>query len=211
MTVRAFTFNPFQTNAYVCDHNGEAVLIDPSSMTPPEHQQILAYLDKNDLMVTHLLLTHGHLDHIFGCQFFAEHFGIGWQMHRADLPLIEHAPLQAEAYGMPLDAPPRPTAFLSAEDTLTIGGTTWRVLHTPGHSPGSISFFGAEHEVLIAGDVLFRGSIGRTDLWQGDQGVLMQSIYQTLLPLGEGVTVYPGHGGTTTLGEEAQTNPFLVS
>lgn len=209
MTIQTFTFNPFQTNGYVCHDGGEAVLVDAASQTPAEHQQVLAYLDAHGLTVEHLLLTHAHIDHIFGCRFFTDHFGMGWQMHRADVPFVRRSQEQALLFGVPLEEPPEPSGFLDAGDTVTFGATTWEVLHTPGHSPGSITFVDAAQGAALAGDVLFQGSIGRTDLPQGSLPQLMRSIYQQLVPLGDEVVVYPGHGPATTIGRERRTNPFL--
>ncbi len=211
MTVHSFTFNPFETNCYVCHDAGEAVLIDPASHTPGERQQVLDYIEQEKLTVKHLLLTHAHIDHIFDCAFFAEHFDLGWQMHRADLPLLRASEEQGRLFGMPFPAPPEPQGFLGEDDVVRFGGAEWHVLHTPGHSPGSICFYDEANRFVIGGDVLFNGSIGRTDLWMGSLPQLMASIYQKLLPLGDAVTVYPGHGPATTVGRERETNPFLTS
>ena len=211
MTVQTFTFNPFQTNCYVCHDGGEAVIVDPSSVTEAEQQAVVAYLDEHGLAVRHLLLTHAHLDHIFGCAFFAAHYGLDWQLHRDARPFLERAPEQAAFFGVPMEAPPPPSgAFLDDGDTVRFGAAVWQVLHTPGHAPGSLCFYDPATGFVLAGDVLFAGSIGRTDLPGGSLPVLMHSIFQKLLPLGDDVTVYPGHGPATTLGHERRTNPFLV-
>lgn len=211
MTVQSFTFNPFATNCYVAHQDGEAVVVDPSCHTEAERRRVLDYLAAHDLDVRHLLLTHAHIDHIFGCAAFARHFGMEWQMHRDDVVLIDRAEQQAAFFGVELERPPRPSAYLAEGDTVSFGGATWEVLLTPGHSPGSICFHDAEHGFVVAGDVLFQGSIGRTDLPGGSLPQLMASIFQKLLPLGDDVAVYPGHGPATTLGRERQANPFLVN
>jgi glyoxylase-like metal-dependent hydrolase (beta-lactamase superfamily II) len=210
MYVKSFTFNPFQTNCFVCHDAGEAVIIDPSCHTERERQQVLDYLDAHDLTVRHLLLTHGHIDHIFGCKAFAEHFGMPWQMHRADVPMLKRAQEQSLLFGVPLEQPPVPETFLDESDTVTFGEATWTVLYTPGHSRGSICFHDARGDFVIAGDMLFAGSIGRTDLPGGSMPELMRSIFQKLIPLGDSTQVYPGHGPETTIGHERQTNPFLT-
>ncbi|WP_243663596.1 MBL fold metallo-hydrolase [Rhodothermus marinus] len=122
------------------------------------------YLERNGLRLRHLLLTHGHIDHIFGCRFFSEYAGKGFWMHWADVPFLEQAEAQGQFFGVPVEPPPPPEGFLDEGDTITFGQTTWTVLHTPGHSPGSISFYDEKHKLVIVGDVLFQGSIGRTDL-----------------------------------------------
>ncbi len=209
MTVKTFTFNPFQTNCFVCHDEGEAVLVDPSGTTPRDHRAVLDYVGREGLTVRHLLLTHGHIDHIFGCAFFAAHFGQSFRMHRDDVWLLRSADEQASLFGFALEQPPVPEAFLEEGDAVSFGGATWEVLHTPGHSPGSISFYDRAGGFVIAGDVLFRDSIGRTDLWKGSMPQLMTSIFQKLVPLGDEVTVYPGHGPSTTIGRERRYNPFL--
>lgn len=210
MTVQSFTFNPFQTNCFIAHEEGEAAIIDPSCATEQERQQVVDYLDAHDLTVRHLLLTHAHIDHIFGCAPLAERFGMGWQMHRADEPFITRAMDQAVAFGVQLEEPPPPEGYLDEGDTIELGATTWNVLHTPGHSPGSICFHDAEHAFAISGDVLFNGSIGRTQgLPQTSLPQLMESIFQKLVPLGDDTTIYPGHGPKTTIGRERASNPFL--
>ncbi len=210
MTVQAFTFNPFQTNCYVAHDAGEAVLVDPSCQAEHERRVVLDYLEAHDLTIRHLLLTHAHIDHVFGCAFFAGHVGLPWQMHRADVPLIRRSQEQAAFFGVPLEPPPVPETFLEAGDTIRFGAAAWTVRHTPGHSPGSVCFCDAEGGFVVAGDVLFAGSIGRTDLPGGSMPTLMRSIFEQLVPLGDDVTVYPGHGPATTIGRERRTNPFLT-
>ena len=209
MTIKTFTFNPFQTNCFVCHHDGEAVLVDPACQQPQETEAVEAYLEAHTLTVRHLLLTHAHIDHIFGCAHFAERYGQGFQMHRGDMPLLARARDQADFFGVALEAPPPPEGFLDEGDELDFGGVVWRVLHTPGHSPGSISFHDVDGGYALVGDVLFSGSIGRTDLPGGSLPQLMQVIFEKLLPLGDDVRVYPGHGVPTTIGHERHTNPFL--
>ncbi len=210
MTVQRFTFNPFQTNCYVCHDAGEAVLVDPSCHTPAECQAVVDYLERNELRLRHLLLTHGHIDHIFGCRFFSTYAGMGFGMHRADVPFLEEAEAQGRFFGVPIEPPPLPAYYLDEGDSISFGHTTWQVLHTPGHSPGSLSFYDAAHGLVIVGDVLFLDSIGRTDLPGGSLPELMQSIFQKLLPLEDTTRVYPGHGPDTTIGRERRHNPFLT-
>ena len=210
MVIQPFSFNPFATNSYVCHDAGEAVLIDASAHTQAEQEIVTGYIEENDLTVRHLLLTHAHIDHIFGCAFFAERYAKEWQMHRADVPFIDRAEDQAVAFGITLERPPLPKRFLEEGDTIPLGRTELRVLHTPGHSPGSVCFYEEQESDVLSGDVLFQGSIGRTDLPQGSMPQLMQSISKKLLPLGDKTRVYPGHGPATTVGQERKTNPFLV-
>ena len=210
MTVQVFTFNVFQTNCFVCHDQGEAVVIDPGCADPKEQQAVVAYIQKHNLTVSHLLLTHAHIDHIFGCAFLSEQYGQSFQMHRSDLPLLKHGPEQARLFGVSFQAAPENVLFLEEGDCVTFGGIEWKVLLTPGHSPGSICFFDEVNRLVFSGDVLFQHSIGRTDLWKGSLSQLMGSIFQKVLPLGDDVKVYPGHGPTTTVGIERLQNPFLT-
>ena len=209
MTVQSFTFNPFMTNCFVAHDEGEAVVVDASSHTEAEHRKLIGYVEEQGLEVRHLLLTHGHIDHIFGCRYLSDHFGLPWQMHRADLPLITRSKEQAVFFGVALEEPPRPETFLEEGDVVRFGGVELQVLFTPGHSPGHVCFFDAASRKVLSGDVLFQGSIGRTDLPGGSMPQLMESIFQQLVPLGDDVEVYCGHGPSTTIGRERKTNPFL--
>ncbi len=215
MSVQAFTVNPFAENTYICHSRSEAVIIDPGCSNTHERQAILNYLRDHDLTVKHLLLTHAHIDHIIDCAFFAEHFDMAFQMHAEDVPLIERALSQAAMFGVRMTPPPPPGTLLTEDDTLTFGDAEWEVLHCPGHSPGSICFYQPQNEAhspgyIIGGDVLFQGSIGRTDLWKGNLQQLLAAIRNKLFVLPDDTLVYPGHGPATTIGRERQTNPFLA-
>lgn len=210
MTVKPFVVSPFAENCYVCHDAGEAVLIDPGTTTEAERRTVLDYVTRNDLRVRHLLLTHAHIDHVFGCAFFAREFGMRWKLHEADLPLLDNAALQAQMFGVELERPPAPETSLEEGGTVRFGKAVWQVLHTPGHSPGSVSFYDEAGGFVIGGDVLFQGSIGRTDLWGGSMETLLHSIRTKLLALPDETTVYAGHGPSTTIGQERRTNPFLA-
>lgn len=215
MTVQSFVVSPFAENCYVVHDGAEAALVDPGTATPAERQTVLDYVEAAGLRVRHLLLTHAHIDHIFGCAFFAERFGAGaehggWQLHRADLPLLEHAPVQAELFGVRIGPPPAPTHFLEEGEAIPLGKGAFTVLHTPGHAPGHVVFYNEADGFVLGGDVLFQGSIGRTDLWEGDYDTLLTSIRTRLLMLPDDTVVYPGHGPKTTIGHERRTNPFLT-
>jgi glyoxylase-like metal-dependent hydrolase (beta-lactamase superfamily II) len=215
MTVRSFTVSPFAENCYVVHAGGEAAIVDPGTVSEAERRLVLDYLEAYELRVRHLLLTHAHVDHVFGCAFFAERFGTaaeygGWQLHRADLPLLQHAHVQAELFGVRVTPPPAPAHFLEAGETIPLGPAAFTVRHAPGHSPGSVLFVNEPARIVLGGDVLFAGSIGRTDLWEGSYPLLIRSIREQLLTLPDETVVYPGHGPATTVGEERRTNPFLT-
>lgn len=210
MQVEPFTFNPFMTNCYLCHDQGEAVLIDASCETEAERAEVQAVLEEHELTLRHLLLTHAHVDHIFGCRFFEEEYGQRFKAHEDAVPFIERADEQAAAFGVEVDPPSVPTTLLAEGDTISFGDVTLEILHTPGHSPDSISFVHLESQQALTGDVLFQNSIGRTQgLPQTSRSRLLRSITEKLMPLGDDVTVYPGHGPPTTIGRERAQNPFV--
>lgn len=210
MQVEPFPFNSFMTNCYLCHDQGEAVLIDASCDTEAECEEVMGVIEEHDLDVRHLLLTHAHVDHIFGCRFFEDQFGQRFQAHEAAVPFIERADEQAVAFGVEVDPPSVPTTFLAGGDTVSFGDVTLEILHTPGHSPDSISFVHRPSRQAVTGDVLFQNSIGRTQgLPQTSRTQLLDSITEKLLPLGDDFTIYPGHGPTTTIGQERAQNPFV--
>ena len=214
MTVQTFVVSPFAENTYLLSDGGDCALVDPGTATREERQRVGEAIDASGLRVRHLLLTHAHIDHVFGCDHFAHRFGAdadygGWQLHPADAPLLERAVVQGEMYGVRIDAPPPATRALAHGDVVELGATTLRVLHVPGHSPGSVAFYDEAGGVLIGGDVLFAGSIGRTDLWQGSLDVLLASIRDQILVLPDDTVIHAGHGPSTTVGAERRSNPFL--
>lgn len=212
LTVQSFVVSPFAENTYIVHDGREAALVDPGTASRAEREAVEAYVDAAGLRVRHLLLTHGHIDHVFGCAHFAHRWGAtadfgGWQMHPADRPLLANARTQGELFGVRVDEPPPPARDLAAGDTVAIGDHVLTVRHAPGHSPGSVLF--VADDFVLGGDVLFAGSIGRTDLWGGDYDTLVASIVRELLPLPDERVVYSGHGPATTVGAERATNPFL--
>ncbi len=208
--VTPFTFSDFATNCYVCHSDGEAVIVDASCSTDKETSEIVNYVNANNLSVRHLLLTHAHIDHILGCNTLAKQFGLAWQAHRDTSIWLTGAPAQALLYGIRMMQPPKVGNWLNEGDIVQFGSAQWRILHTPGHAPGSICFVDEANDFVIAGDVLFSQSIGRTDLPGGNMGTLMASIFQKLLTLPNNTLVYSGHGPSTTIGAERRDNPFLV-
>jgi glyoxylase-like metal-dependent hydrolase (beta-lactamase superfamily II) len=214
VTVRSFTVGPFAENTYVLHDSGEAAIVDPGTHSREERDRVARYVESRGLRVRHLLLTHGHIDHILGCAHVASLYasgaeGGGWALHPADAPLLQNAPVQGEMFGLRMTAPPAPTRTLEHGDEISLGETTLEVRHAPGHSPGSVVFVDRAGAQVIGGDVLFQGSIGRTDLWGGDYDTLLRSIREQLLPLPDETRVFAGHGPPTTIGEERRSNPFL--
>ena len=213
LAVRSFVVSPFAENTYVLSDGGEAAIVDPGTASSEERQRVEGYVEDAGLRVRHLLLTHAHLDHVFGCAHFAARYPDaehgGWQLHPADGPLLQNAAVQAEMFGVRVDPPPPAAHDLAEGDQIGIGGSTLRVLWVPGHSPGSVAFYDEAGGQLVGGDVLFQGSIGRTDLWQGSLDTLLASIRDKVLTLPDDTVVYAGHGPETTVGAERRTNPFL--
>ena len=210
--VAQFEFSPFAENTYVVyDDSGDCAIFDPGCYTEEERAALQDYIQENKLRVVRLINTHCHLDHVFGNAFVHRTWGVLPELHRDELPLLEHFPAVSRMYGIPdVEPSPMPQHFLEAGEILEFGQTRLRILFTPGHSPGSISFYNHDNKLLISGDVLFRGSIGRSDLPMGDHDTLLRSIREKLLVLDDDVRVYSGHGPATTIGHERQTNPFLI-
>jgi hydroxyacylglutathione hydrolase len=210
ITVKSFVFNSFEENTYVLsDATGECVIIDPGCHLASEEQQLSEYIEKQGLTPVLLLNTHCHIDHILGNQYVSSKFGIKLYFHKAEQPVLDASTAVSMMYGIQLDPSPQPAGYLEEGEIVRFGDSELKVIFTPGHSPGSISFYNEKDQFLISGDVLFRTSIGRTDLPGGNYETLIRSIWNGLMPLGDGVTVYSGHGEPTTLGYEKQFNPFL--
>ncbi len=205
------TFNPFQENTYLLyDDSRECIIIDPGMYHESERRILVNKITELKLTPVRLINTHCHLDHIFGNRFVADQYDLGLEIHKEELAVLEQAPVAAALFGVPYPDPsPRPTAYLSEQDKVRFGNTELEILFVPGHSPASLAFYSRADGWVIGGDVLFQGSIGRTDLPGGDYHTLIRSIHDQLLPLGDEVIVYPGHGPETTIGTERRSNSFL--
>ena len=209
--VVGLTFNPFQENTYlVYDQTGACVIFDPGCYDRVEQQALEQKIEELALTPVRLINTHCHIDHVFGNRFVSERYGLELEIHRGELPILESLPQAAMMFGIALpDSSPAPGRFIEEGEVVEFGETRLEAIFTPGHSPASLSFFCREDQFLIAGDVLFLGSIGRTDLPGGDFNTLISSIKDKLFPLGDEVRVFPGHGPATSIGYERRHNPFL--
>lgn len=208
--IKSFTFNSFEENTYVLsDETGDCVIIDPGCHLEEEEAELAAYIESQKLNPVKLLNTHCHIDHVLGNQFVASKFGLELYIHASEKSVLDASSAVSLMYGIQMAPSPEPSHFLAHGDTVRFGSSSLQVLFTPGHSPGSITFYSQSQGFLISGDVLFRMSIGRTDLPGGNYETLLNSIVRQLLPLGDQVEVYSGHGPVTTLGFEKQYNPFL--
>jgi glyoxylase-like metal-dependent hydrolase (beta-lactamase superfamily II) len=211
ITICDFVFGPFQENTYVLyDETRECVVIDPGNNTASEDKKLSDFISENNLIVKRLILTHGHIDHINGNKYVFDTYGLLPEVHQSDVYFIEKHLSSATMYGLPAQQSPMPKTYLKEGDVIEFGNSKLQTIHTPGHSPGSITFYNVEQKFMIAGDVLFYGSIGRTDLPMGNMDDLISSIKNKLFNLGDEMKVYNGHGQSTTIGFEKLHNPFLI-
>ena len=211
MRIHCFTFNSFAENTYVLldDATRECALVDPGCYSAAEQARLRAFIEAEGLTPTLLLLTHSHIDHVLGLDFAARTWNLTAQHHALDQETLRTVPLYAGAYGFSGIRLPEITTALAAPGTVGFGSVTLEVRLTPGHSPGHVVFYHAPTAALISGDVLFQGSVGRTDLPGGNFAALETSIREQLYSLPDATTVYPGHGPPTTIGREKQSNPFV--
>lgn len=199
---------PFQQNATIlwCDESRRAAVVDPGGDLP----LILRVVDSEGLTLEKILVTHGHIDHAGGVAELAEQLGIPVEgPHLADRFWLDGMPEQSRMFGFPAVRSFTPNRWLAHGDQVTVGNQVLDVIHCPGHTPGHVCFHHAPGHLAIVGDVLFQGSIGRTDFPQGDYDTLIDSIRNRLLPLGDDVDFIPGHGPMSSFGEERRYNPFI--
>lgn len=210
INVHYFTFGPFQENTYVLwDETKECVIIDPGNNSAGEHKKLSDFISEKTLKPTRLILTHAHIDHINGNKYVFDTYGLLPEVHKDDIYFIEKHQASADMYGINIEASPMAKSYIKEGDVVQFGNSELQTLHTPGHSPGSISFYNKADGFIIGGDVLFYGSIGRSDLPMGNHETLIRSIKEKLMPLGDHMKVYSGHGMPTTVGFERMNNPFL--
>lgn len=207
MIVETFPVGPLGCNCTIlgCPETREAVVVDPGG----DLDLIQARLDAHGLVVKQILHTHAHFDHLLATGALKEARGGEILLHEADLDLYRNVPMQGTMFGMTLEAPPEPDRLVTDGERLAWGEGAGDILHTPGHTPGSICLHVLGRKLVLTGDTLFAGGIGRTDLWGGDFQTIMRSIHERLLSLDDETVVIPGHGPATTIGEERRTNPFL--
>jgi hydroxyacylglutathione hydrolase len=210
LKVKEFTFSPVQENTYVLhnEHN-KAIIIDPGCYFTAEQETLKMFINDTGLEPVRLLNTHCHLDHVFGNKWVHETWELELYIHRGEETMLKMAPLSGDKWGLPFSNYQGPLHFLEEGDTIQLGNDALQVILAPGHSPASICFYCEAQQFLIGGDVLFRESIGRTDLPGGDHETLLNSIRTQLFTLPDEVVVYPGHGESTTIGYEKENNPFL--
>ena len=210
LTVQTFTFNPVQENTYIVyNEKGECCIIDPGCYFASEEMDLKNFIGNNHLKPLFLLNTHCHLDHIFGNRYINKTYNLPLYINLLEKPVLDYGPVSGQLWQLPFDNYDGELKYLDENDKISLGDDRLNILFTPGHSPGSISFYSADDKFIISGDVLFEGSVGRTDLPGGDFKTLEQSIKTKLYVLPPDVVVYPGHGNSTTIGDEMKTNPFV--
>jgi glyoxylase-like metal-dependent hydrolase (beta-lactamase superfamily II) len=211
MQIKKFTFNPIQENMYVVyDETKECIIIDPGCYFHHEREELADFISDNNLKPVKLINTHCHLDHICGNKYVAETWKLKLEANKLDEYNLQRSIEAGILYNMPIEPSPPIEVDLKEGEEIQFGNSRLSILFTPGHSSGSISFYSEEHKFLIAGDVLFRMSIGRTDLPGGDFDTLISTIKTKLFILPKDTVVYSGHGDETTIGDEMKHNPFLV-
>ncbi len=209
-SVKAFTFNPVQENTYILyNEKGHAIIIDPGCYFEEEREQILSFLQQHKLELKFLLNTHCHLDHVFGNKWIHETFGLLLHIHPNEKQVLDFAPSSGLMWNLPFDNYDAEIIYLDGTDRIFLDEDDLKILNAPGHSPGHVCFYSQKQGFVIGGDVLFRQSIGRTDLPGGNYETLINSIRTELFPLPDDTIVYSGHGPSTTIGYEKRNNPYL--
>lgn len=209
--VKSFTFNPFQENTYVLyDESKSCVIIDPGCYELSEKETLTSFINSEALKVEKLINTHCHIDHVLGNKFVKDTYGVELYIHKNDEVVLKAVETYAPNYGFPQFESTEADIFLEEGESLTFGNSSLDILYVPGHAPGHIALVSNDDHFCIAGDVLFRGSIGRTDLPGGDFDTLIKSIHEKMFKLADQTLIYCGHGPTTTIGEEKTSNPFCA-
>lgn len=210
LQIKTFTFNPFMENTYLLyDESKEAVIFDPGCYEKYEQVELDKFIEQEALKVSHLVNTHCHIDHVLGNAYVKRKYGVPLYIHQNDHPVLKSVAAYAPNYGFAGYEEVQPDFYLSEKDKLKFGNTTMDILFVPGHAPGHLVFYHAPTGICIAGDTLFQGSIGRTDLPGGDHQTLIDAIKEQMFTLPDNTKVYPGHGAMTTIGFEKAHNPFV--
>jgi glyoxylase-like metal-dependent hydrolase (beta-lactamase superfamily II) len=210
ISLKSFTFNAFAENTYVLfNDEGRAVVVDPGMSSRIEQQELLNFLEDYKLRLEGVVLTHAHIDHVLGCAFLLSRFDVPFTAHANAGQTLAMSVQAARMYGIDYDPAPEPSRNYGHGDVFHLGDDALEVRFAPGHAPDHVVLIDHEGRKVIAGDVLFQGSVGRIDLPGGNANTLVESIQQQLYTLPEDYTVYCGHGGATTIGEEMRSNPFV--
>ena len=211
LSIQSFCFNAFQENTYVKKKKKkEAIIVDPGCYLRNEQEALSSFISSNELIPKLLLNTHCHLDHVFGNNFVSEKYQLTAHFHKNEQPVIDRLPEGGARWGVPCDPYTGPVQYIEQDEILVFGEDQFKVLVTPGHSPGSVCFYHQEQDFLIGGDLIFKDGVGRTDLPGSNPLDLMNSIKTQILPLPDTMTIYSGHGPATTWGREKKANPYIL-
>lgn len=212
MKVKKFTVNPFSMNCYIYydENSGNAVIIDPAVFAKSEKDALLNFINENNLKVNFIINTHGHIDHILGNKFSKDEFAVPVYMHKGDEFLITAVKEQARFFGLEIPAQPPVDEYITEETVICIGNCFLNFISTPGHSPGSVCIIDKDNKNVFCGDLIFKNSVGRTDLQGGDFNLLLNSVRNKLFRIcSDDFRLYPGHMEVTDIKSEKRSNPFL--
>lgn len=208
--IKSFAFNPFSENTYIVfNENKNAFIIDPGDFSEVENNILNQFIIDNELKVQNILLTHAHIDHVLGLQKAFDKYKVPILMHEMEKEILDRNPMDANRFGFFFKPFEGEISYLNENEIISVDEDEFKILHVPGHSPGHIAFYSEAQKFIISGDVLFEGSIGRTDLYKGDAQELLKSIREKLFVLEDETKVYNGHGNPTTVGFEKSYNPFF--
>lgn len=210
ITIQDFCFSAFQENTYVLYNEfKEAIIIDPGCYTRIEEKILTDFIRKENLKPTLLLNTHCHLDHVFGNNYVSETYGLTAHIHPNEQIVLDRLPEAAAKWGVPTDAYRGPIQYIQEGELISFGKDSFKVLLTPGHSPGSVCFYNSQQDFLMGGDLIFKDGVGRNDLPGANPNDLIKSIREQIFPLPDSLTIYSGHGPVTTWGREKEHNPYI--
>lgn len=208
--IKSFTFNPFSENTYVVfNENKNAYLIDPGNFTDAETTALQQFIENQGLKIQNILLTHAHIDHVLGLQKMYDLYKVPVLLHEIEKEILDRNPMDANRFGFFFKPFEGTIQFIKENEIVKLDEDSLKILHVPGHSPGSVAYYSEAEKMMISGDVLFEGSIGRTDLYKGNNEQLIESIQTKLFVLDNETKVYSGHGNPTTIGFEKTYNPFF--
>lgn len=211
MNIATLQFNPIAENTYIIwDKTGESVIIDAGNCNEKENNALSNFLVEHNLKPVLALNTHGHFDHALGVEYLKQKYNIPFAMSSKDNFLLESASISGDIYGIKVTTMPTIDIDLETMQEISFGETKLEIIKTPGHCPGHVCIYEPTSKTLFTGDTLFKESIGRTDLPGGDYSWIMRSIIDNLIPLGDDVRIFPGHGPESTIGHETKYNPFVV-
>jgi glyoxylase-like metal-dependent hydrolase (beta-lactamase superfamily II) len=210
LQIHAFCFNAFQENTYILfNEHKEAIIVDPGCYLKNEQETLAGFIAAHELTPTLLLNTHCHLDHVFGNNFVSNKYGLTALLHEKEQVVLDRLPEAGAKWGVSTEAYTGPIQYIQQDQIIALGGDQFKVLETPGHSPGSVCFYNEKQDFLLGGDLIFMDGVGRTDLPGSNPLDLIHSIRTQIIPLPDSMTIYSGHGEATTWGREKLHNPYI--